>query len=85
MGEAGPRQCPIFEQKLGYQVVDRNRYSLHNDYCYPQTDGSCDFFRDRQKGAHAEEKGERQVFDENRFDEQADIGLHQITSVLCTW
>ena len=82
--QAGPGKRPGAQQVVGYEVVHGHRDCLHGNNGESQTDCCLDTLRDGQERAHAEEKRQRQVFDECGPDEQVDVLLHQITSVRCT-
>ncbi len=60
------------------QVVDRNGNGLHDDHGDAESDGGIDLFRNGEKGAHAEEKGERHILDKNRLDQETEVMLHRL-------
>src|SRR6056297_2284502 len=84
LGQAGPGERPLGQEDVVDQVVHRHRDALHRDHGQAEAERRLDLLRHGQEGAHAEEKGERQVLDEDRFDEEIEMGFHHITSVRCT-
>ncbi len=47
---------------------------MDDDHRNAESERGTDFFRDGQERAHAEEKRQRQILDEDRFDKQ----IHQV-------
>ena len=82
--QSGPGERAIGEQVLEDEVVHGNRDDLYDNNREPQPDGRLDTLGDGEERAHAQEKGEREVFDERGLHEEACIGFHQNTSVRWT-
>jgi hypothetical protein len=57
-------RAPGLSRWLKDQVVDRDGDDHQDQHRRPQADGALYLFRYGEKGAHAEKKTERQVFDE---------------------
>jgi hypothetical protein len=62
------------------QVIDGDGQTLDDDHCDAESERRADFFRDGQERAHTEEKRQRQILDEDRFNKQIDQVHYEATS-----
>ena len=69
-GSPAQARAPSAQQESVDQVIDRHGDRQDHDHRNTQAQAAVDLFGDREKRAHAQEKGQRHVLDKDRANKR---------------